>query len=826
MQALLALLPSMARQTARFLRFAFLPNFERSLKPVGHSYYNFGRILTVVFGTIGLVEKTHPWRRPEAKPRPLEVLGYACAKADWKRPLAMPTVLTAAITLLLSTGLISAMGMGVNLSVSAGQAYAGSLFTPSSPSTDLALKYMSNSFGINIPGVPMGAVDGFVSGFQRMMALYSTAMLIIAGFILLYILLGVIASTAHEGRFGGSGFNQVWAPIRLVVAIGLLVPISNSYNSGQYIVMKLAEWGSGMATNLWVPFATSLASRGDVVATPNVPAAAEAVRGLLFNEFCRARYNRIKLEMGLDNTQVPPVVTKTATHNGNTTIFYTSGADTQNNYCGLVSYSKSIAPGIMATTISNGYETAYNNMRASVQVVAERLNDYDMIHPFMATAAGNEGNVKPYLVNQLTTIITSYQNELATVIASTAGAQSTTATNAMTTAVNQSGWAGAGMWFNTIARLNSEIMSAARGLPATQLPTTSNATNAAQGPDASNIANKVDEGLGVLKQYTDNLPALFADVGVATNTGAGNVSGVFTPAVMTGLDSNAASSTIGKGVDIASGAVGFFIDKVFAKVFGGPFDQIGLGADTGISNINPLAQLAAVGNWLLYFAMTCVGVAAIPIVPTAVMFVLIGMAAMTFSAGVLLFYVTPLMPFIRLVFGICSWLLNILEAVVAIPLLAIAHLSTGGGGISGDMARTGYMMIFSIFLRPALMIVGMVAALMMFIVAIGILNDAYKAAVTGFMGADAAKGGLSIIMYTIMYVAIAYGLCNMTFKLVEEIPNRAMTWINQAAAREVTQDEGVSRALTGTGSEFIAMSRSVVQQAPRLGASKAGPSLR
>jgi conjugal transfer/type IV secretion protein DotA/TraY len=46
----------------------------------------------------------------------------------------------------------------------------------------------------------------------------------------------------------GKRANQIWAPIRLVFAIGLLVPINGGMNSGQYIVIKVAELGSGMAS--------------------------------------------------------------------------------------------------------------------------------------------------------------------------------------------------------------------------------------------------------------------------------------------------------------------------------------------------------------------------------------------------------------------------------------------------------------------------------------------------------------------------------------------------------------------------------------------------
>jgi conjugal transfer/type IV secretion protein DotA/TraY len=798
-----------ARPLRLVLGAMFNLNFRRSMLPFAVSYYSFGRLLADFFQRLGLIDKAHPWFAGTLLVRPVEVLAYANARVNWAKPFAMPAVITASVTLLLTCAVLASTSLGVTTLLGAGQAYAGSFFTPTNPATDLGLKYMSNSFGVAIPGVPMGAVDALVGGFHRIMALYSSAMLVIAGFVLIYIILSVITSTAHEGRFGGSSFHQIWSPLRLIVAIGLLVPLPmaggyNGYNSGQYIVLKLSEWGSGLATNLWVPFATSLANRGDVIATPGVPSsAAEAVRGTLLAEFCMNRYNFISTDLGLG---MPPVtVTSPPTTNGRTTLYYGAGTGAAlNNYCGTVSYEKSIAPGILATQISNGYETAFNNMRLAVSTVAATLNSANYIHPYEATSIGNIDAIKNYVGPQLATIITNYQNELATVISGTTAAQSTSATDAMTTAIQDSGWAGAGMWFNTIARLNAEVMSAARGIPAVQAPTFAGAAKADAPVEASLIDNKVQQGYNMLKEVLADPAGLFAATGVSSTMGAGNVAGVYTPAVTLGLE-----NTSGDTFTASSSRIGEYISKIMSKVPGSPFDQIGTGPDTGISQINPLAQLSAIGNFMMGFAAASIGIAILPLTPTAIMFVLVALASMMFGAGVLLFYVTPLMPFIRLLFGVAGWLLNILEAIIAIPLIALAHLNTRGEGISGDMARTGYMMIFSIFLRPALLIVGMVTALMMFIITIGILNDSFQSAVVGLLGPQAARGGLSVIFYTVMYAVLAFGLCNLCFKLIEEIPNRAMSWIGQASSREITEDDRVAKVLSSTSENFIGIGRSI-----------------
>ncbi len=809
MTLLRALLPKLSK----ILRVTYGMNFQRSLQPFLEAYFNFGRMLVETFSKVGLIDKTHPWLRSTMRARPLQVLSYACAKADWKKPLALPTVMAASITLMVACGTLATTGLVTSSMLGAGEAYA-SMFAAPSPGTDLALKYMSNSFGVSIPGVPLATIDGVVGGFQRMMALYSMCMLVLAGFILLYILMSAIAATAHEGRFGGSGFNQIWAPIRLVVAIGLLVPLPmaggyNGYNSGQYIVMKVAEWGSGMASSLWVPFATALANRGDVIGTPSVEPAATAVRGVMLNEFCKARYNIIVNTIPLVGE--PLVAINQITANGRIVNYYTTSADVQSSYCGITYYEKAIGANTMAASISNGFETAYNNMRTAVEAFTTTLNSPAYIDIYTALpAAGQEAATKAFFTTEFVNIVNQYQQDLATAINNTIATQTSQATDAMTTAVEQQGWAGASVWFNTIARLNAEVMAAARAMPTSQPPSLTSTAGAitADVCASSTTAHtcSVAKGLELVKQFADNIPAIYPSISYALNTGAGAVGNVATPAVMAGLSQGLDNSgTVGGNL---TGAIGTAINWVLTNTFvGGPFGSIGMGTEASLSQVNPLAQLAQIGDWLINKCLILLGLGAVA--PGGAKILLIALGMMGFGAGVLLFYVTPLMPFIRLLFGVAGWLLNILEAVIAIPLVAVAHLTSKGEGLSGDLARTAYFMVLSIFLRPALLIVGMVIALMMFSICIGILNDLYKSAVTGFMGTATgnANGGLSIIMYTVMYVAIAYGLCNLCFKLIEEIPNRAMTWINQNAAREIHQDEQVSQALTGTGNSFVAVGR-------------------
>jgi conjugal transfer/type IV secretion protein DotA/TraY len=124
---------------------------------------------------------------------------------------------------------------------------------------DLAGNFMDAVFG--------GTNSVISAGLGTMFSLYSNIMLIFAGIIVLWIIISSVAETARTGIPFGKQFNTIWAPIRLVVALGLLVPLGSGLNSGQYMVISLARWGSTQASTLWGSFASNMMINTSTTAT-------------------------------------------------------------------------------------------------------------------------------------------------------------------------------------------------------------------------------------------------------------------------------------------------------------------------------------------------------------------------------------------------------------------------------------------------------------------------------------------------------------------------------------------------------------------------------
>ena len=135
-------------------------------------------------------------------------------------------------------------------------------FITEEPFNDIAFIMLDRVFGVedmynscvalNAPCFNSTVSDGpFPSAYHlalhAMLRIYSIALMVIAVLIFCYFIVAIVAETAQDGTPFGRRYNHVWAPLRMVTALGLLVPIGlTGLNSGQYITLYAAKWGSAL----------------------------------------------------------------------------------------------------------------------------------------------------------------------------------------------------------------------------------------------------------------------------------------------------------------------------------------------------------------------------------------------------------------------------------------------------------------------------------------------------------------------------------------------------------------------------------------------------
>lgn len=142
--------------------------------------------------------------------------------------------------------------------------------------------------------------------------------------------------------------------------------------------------------------------------------------------------------------------------------------------------------------------------------------------------------------------------------------------------------------------------------------------------------------------------------------------------------------------------------------------------------------------------------------------VVVGIVAVLFVNGIVLAVYIPLIPFMIFTFAAIGWMIAVLEAMVAAPLVAAAITHPEGHDLLGK-AEQAVMLLMGVFLRPVVMIIGFLAAIILARVGLKLINVGFShiieaSGITGGGWNLFVMGG-AMIVYTMMVI----GLVNMVF---------------------------------------------------------------
>ncbi len=190
--------------------------------------------------------------------------------------------------------------------------------------------------------------------------------------------------------------------------------------------------------------------------------------------------------------------------------------------------------------------------------------------------------------------------------------------------------------------------------------------------------------------------------------------------------------------------------------------------------------------------------------------VIISGAALFLTVGVLLSFMVPLYPFLVYVFAVIGWFILVIEAVVAMPLVALGVTHPEGHDILGK-GEQALMIILGVFLRPALMVMGLIAGMIVSYVGLRVLILGYSTFLVDLFNpmsattsskasygniraaAGIATGNLllqgsslwggilkAIITYPVLlfiFASLAYQMVIASFSLIFALPDFVLRWI-------------------------------------------------
>ena len=693
------------------------------------------------------------------------------------------------------------------------------LFTPP-PETDMARAWLDLLFrGVPLPdnlayNMPhLGAVAG---ALHKALGIYSIGMLVLAGFFLLYGIAVMVIETAHRGIPFGRHNLQLTAPIRLVVAIGLLVPVGSGLNTVQYLVVWLAKAGSALASNVWDAAADNMRGSFSSIAMPKGPDVGGFVVKGIEMELCRALYQH-----NFDAYQNDPgvhaagniggLIKLTRTRFAEETWQYTNRLHASVPLCGAYrfataepSFGSNAATGTIESL--SGDLAAFSRAETGKLVTEAQAFSGNAFSAFLGQAPSDD--IRQNIASLIAAHQTTLDNKLSAVIA-----DGPALADQALLETSDAGWVAAGGFVLQLARLQQIYGSLAEhALPAAQTPVLAQidllhptvAEAAATDPllhsfssDAlaplfsfyTQTASSVgQEHLWLDDRVLADMPMVLANSfdlrdQLAASGDSSAVSSLFAHVLNDGA--------VVYGVwDNAAGAA-------FAATTGSSQSLLALPSamQNAVTALTEFGQRqTALGNYLF-------GIASPDLAPpgTLAYALLLGAIGLAFMAsGFALVFLLPLLPFFRFFLGILVWLLGIFEAIVAVPIMALAYLNVTGEGVSASAARQAAILGLNIMVRPVLTLFGFVVGLLLFTVAMVFLGMIFQQLTQLTTPASGDMFVTINVALTLLYTILACVAANAAFKGIALLPEQALKWLSGLMVRE--HAEGATAAASSSAS--------------------------
>ncbi|TAK73424.1 MAG: hypothetical protein EPO11_08450 [Gammaproteobacteria bacterium] len=325
------------------------------------------------------------------------------------------------------------------------------------------------------------------------------------------------------------------------------------------------------------------------------------------------------------------------------------------------------------------------------------------------------------------------------------------------------GWIRAGAYYHDIANKNSTLSDQSMPYLAYSYGSYSSPTDT--GNAMHNYRNNYDAATCLQQTSAGNdctgSTDMTQQVASTTNESVDNMNDTITTQLSSSSgDPLLKAASIGSNMLIAAEAMfGVVLILGVAAAIAGSVNAMVLG--TGLTQ-SPFANAVLIAN--MYLAPP-----------------LLGMIGLLLTYGALLGIYLPLIPFVVFTFGAIGWLISVIEAMVAGPLVALGILSPSGEHELLGKAAPSIFLLLNIFLRPSLMIFGMMAAMLLASVVMTMINDTFYYVRNGLPAWKVQPVGF--LLFLAVYISLVVSAMNKVFALIHLIPERVMTWISHHAGQ-------------------------------------------
>ena len=673
---------------------------------------------------------------------------------------------------------------------------AAEIFTV--PDGDQSFKYLVKIFGTSLYGLG----DAQPSMIQGVMSTWSIAVMVIGLAFLSYILLSGVLKTAHEGEVLGRQWSSIWIPLRAATGFAMILPVAGGYCMAQVLVAWLTTLGIGVADGIWNSVGHELQMTHGGIVRPDYPDAKFNVEKIFVYQVCNQSLQKSAGEQNykaavqyIDGTLSDGLVF------GNE-----SGSGYAKDACGGFNWnvvdnlttdaSSQTAGGIVQNGIKldalfdenkNLTKKIYDAQRAAIIRTANYFEPF--AKHIVETKTIPEGDF-------LGGALAEYNRTMDTYYQGVTGPYLDKKIEQVNQDMTKDGWLFAGAYFMRFVNLNNELRDLAQAQPSDIASNTISIDGI--------VAEPVVEDMNLISEFLQDREQKQGNLGVAEGFKR-----------EAGLDSG-----------------GKFDQALARTMHGGLMAQDEFVQMMAVKDKHPIITLQNMGNYMIgaYEAAKLVEFGLTKVVPagrigsalsakggaTGAKSQAAGVAADTVKgtmdwlfdvllvAALILAIGVPLLPYIIWCIDVLGWLVAIVVSVIAAPIWMVMHMHPEGHEVAGYGAQ-GYMLLLSVVLKPALMVISLIFAMLLSWAAIDITATGWSYAFASansnvIVGPVISIGGM--VVFSMLMLLLVY----KTFALIHGIQNEVLSWVG-----------GRDQDLVGAGRSAEAMAGMMAAAAVKTG---------
>lgn len=622
------------------------------------------------------------------------------------------------------------------------------------------VEYLHRLFGSIIDTIMGSESAGEKTLLGAFMSVFGVATYFLGLIFLMYNAVRGMVDSAEDGQFLGKKASSAWLPMRLAIGAAMMAPSKSGFSLIQVLVIWVALQGVGIADKAFQAVLVQFKDT-QMIQNPHLPNTRPLIGNILRSQICAYAMNKTFTAVG--STNLVNAVMQTSSYKTlpiglnifekekQVTEIFWQRAGEERPTCGGISWDRnSIFDSnvkIVQQDILDGQNTAVIRLINGLKEVVDR-------HLF-------QGDVN---IEQLKIEVGSLESDYnATLRALAITAMAKTNEGAMNDFIAKAddlGFLYAGMWLGHLNEWSNATQQALNAMPISR---------------PVDFADRFDNTM--LISVNDYM--IIADE--ISRTLASKTEQIYKDGA--GLPE---ATTAGEGAN--------WINKLTLGLTSATLNQIGGGTMSHLTNLRDFGDNILVAGQVGLLAMATasgaagskaaeytvgLGFSLKDFISTVAPFVTIALAAL-FALGLTLSVYLMMMPLIAWIIAVLNWLIAVVEAVIAAPLFAAAHMHPDGDERIGN-AGEGYRLILNVVMRPSLMVVGILMGFLILDTIMGFVNEIFMPYLRGAQNGSIV-GLVKYIGIVTAYVTLAMAIVTNCFSMVHLLPDRVMLYLGRSVA--------------------------------------------